>query len=136
MVQTLHDRIRERSYFLSQRGGGVDDGTHFWLIAEREVLAEVATESAATSQPVEVIRSPETAEPRAGLQVPETPQQPATEQPKKAVRKPRAAVKRSAKTPPKVTPSAVAECPATEAAVVTPLKPATKTRARAPFRFG
>ena len=85
MATTLEDRIRERAYFLSQSGGGADDGTHFWLIAEREVLAEVAMESAATSQPpVEPARESE------------------TKQPKKAARKPRAA-KSSVKTSAKAT---------------------------------
>jgi hypothetical protein len=48
MDASLEDRIRTRAYFLSQGGGGVDDGTHFWLIAEREVLAEVAGSAAAS----------------------------------------------------------------------------------------
>ena len=45
MKLTLEDRIREHAY--SQSGGGAGDGSHFWLIAEREVLA--AMESALAS---------------------------------------------------------------------------------------
>jgi hypothetical protein len=48
MDASLEDRIRTRAYFLSQGGGGVDHGTHFWLAAERELLAEVASSAAAT----------------------------------------------------------------------------------------
>ena len=48
MDASLEERIRTRAYFLSQGGGGVDDGAHFWLIAEREVLAEVASSAEAT----------------------------------------------------------------------------------------
>ena len=44
MELTLEHRIRERAYFLSLAGGGAGDGVNFWLIAEREVLAEVAME--------------------------------------------------------------------------------------------
>ena len=47
MPVSLEDRIRDRAHFLSQGGGGVFQGGHFWLIAEREVLIEVAMESAA-----------------------------------------------------------------------------------------
>ena len=49
MELTLEHRIREHAYFLSLAGGGAGDGVNFWLIAEREVLAEVAMESAAAS---------------------------------------------------------------------------------------
>ena len=45
MPVSLEDRIRDRAHFLSQGGGGVYRGGHFWLIAEREVLTEVAMES-------------------------------------------------------------------------------------------
>ena len=55
MELTFEDRIRERAYFLSLSGGGAGDDTHFWLIAEREVRAEVAMESAAASQLTETI---------------------------------------------------------------------------------
>jgi len=50
MPVSLEDRIRDRAHFLSQGGGGVFQGGHFWLIAEREVLTEIAMESAATMQ--------------------------------------------------------------------------------------
>jgi hypothetical protein len=54
-------RIRQRAYFLSLSGGGAGDETHFWLIAEREVLAEVAIENAAASKPTAVVQAIETA---------------------------------------------------------------------------
>ena len=57
MELTLKDRIRQRAYFLSLSGGGAGDETHFWLLAEQEVLAEVVMESAAASQVVEAIQS-------------------------------------------------------------------------------
>jgi hypothetical protein len=47
MNLSLENRIRQRAYFLSLIGSG--DETHFWLIAEREVMAEVVTESAPAS---------------------------------------------------------------------------------------
>jgi hypothetical protein len=47
MNLSLEDRIRQRAYFLSLSGAG--DETYFWLIAEREVMAEVVTESAPAS---------------------------------------------------------------------------------------
>ena len=47
MNRSLEDRIRQRAYFLSLSGAG--DETHFWLIAEHEVMAEVVTESALAS---------------------------------------------------------------------------------------
>lgn len=47
MQLTLEDRIRERAYYISQASGGAGDDRQFWLMAEREVLAEIATESAA-----------------------------------------------------------------------------------------
>lgn len=50
MPVSLEDRIRDRAHFLSQGGGGAFQGGHFWLIAEREVLIEVAMKSAATIQ--------------------------------------------------------------------------------------
>ena len=89
MAVSLEDRIRERASFLSQGGGGVDDGAHFWLIAEREVLAEVAMESAAT-QLWEAMPLGGTASPTPMLKA-------AEEQPKKIARKSRATAKRSAK---------------------------------------
>jgi hypothetical protein len=48
MAVSLEGRIRDRAHFLSQGGGGAFQGGHFWLIAEREVLIEVAMESAAS----------------------------------------------------------------------------------------
>ena len=47
MQVTLEDRIRDRAYFISQAHGGAGDDAQFWLMAEREVLAEIAAESAA-----------------------------------------------------------------------------------------
>lgn len=44
MEQTLHDRMRERAYHLWKSGDGQGDDNHYWLIAEREVLAEVAAD--------------------------------------------------------------------------------------------
>ena len=41
MEQTLQDRIRERAYHLWNNGCGQGDD-HYWLMAEREVLAEIA----------------------------------------------------------------------------------------------
>jgi hypothetical protein len=90
MDMTLHDRIRERAYFLSLGSGGAGDGAHFWLTAEREVLNEIAMESGATSQLAETIQPLESVEPTAVLQ------QPAAEQPKKTAHKPPAAANGSA----------------------------------------
>ena len=70
MQLALEDRIRQRAYFLSLSGGGAGDETHFWLVAEREVLTEVATESAAASP--ETIQSVQAAKPTAVVQAIET----------------------------------------------------------------
>ena len=43
MEQTLQDRIRERAHHLWSSGPTGDDN-HYWLMAEREVLAEIAAE--------------------------------------------------------------------------------------------
>ena len=127
MATTLEDRIRERAYFLSQGGGGADDGTHFWLIAEREVLAEVAMESAANSQPSEAVQLAEAANPIPVLQATKPAREPEAKQPKKAARKPRAA-KSSVKTSAKATAlSTAAESPAGNSAT-TPIKPGSDTR--------
>ncbi|HEX5865737.1 MAG TPA: DUF2934 domain-containing protein [Casimicrobiaceae bacterium] len=56
-MKTLRDRIRERAYHLWSNGSGQGDDNHYWLTAEREVLAEVAAESLLVSA------SPETAQP-------------------------------------------------------------------------
>jgi hypothetical protein len=48
--QALQNLIRERAYFLWLSGGEAGDEMHFWLIAEREVLADVAMNSAAAFQ--------------------------------------------------------------------------------------
>ena len=112
MEPTLEDRIRERAYFLSQSGGGAGDGAHFWLIAEREVLA--AMESALASPLAEAIQSVETENQTAVLQATETAQQPATE-PKKTAHKarpPPRARRRSA-----ASPAAAAESPAAKSAI-------------------
>ena len=123
MATTLEDRIRERAYFLSQSGRGADDGTQFWLIAEREVLAEVAMESAANSQPSEAVQLAEAAKSIPVLQATKPVRQPEAKQPKKAARKPRAAtgsVKTSA---------TAAESPAGNPAT-TRIKPGADMRAR------
>ena len=70
MKLTLEDRIRQRAYFLSLSGGRAGDETHFWLIAEREVLAEIAMESAAASP--EAIQSVQAMKPTAMVQAIET----------------------------------------------------------------
>ena len=112
MATTLEDRIRERAYFLSQRGSQTDDGTYFWLIAEREVLAEVAMECAANSQPSEAVQLAEAASPIPVLQATKPAPEPEAKQPKNAARKPRTAT-RSVKTSAKATAlSTAAESPA------------------------
>ena len=129
MATTLEDRIRERAYFLSQSGGGADDGTHFWLIAEREVLAEVAMESAANSQPSEAVQLAEAASPIPMLKATKPAPEPEAKRPKKAARKPRAA-KGSVKTSAKATAlSTAAESPAVNSPN-TPIKTGSDTRAR------
>ena len=115
MELTLEHRIREHAYFLSLAGGGAGDGVNFWLIAEREVLAEVAMESAAASQLAEATQSAETAKPTAVLQATETARQSAAEQPKKTADKPLAVAKGWAKTSAKAIAPAVAESPAVTA---------------------
>ena len=57
MEQTLRDRIRERAYHLWSSGSGQGDDNDYWLMAEREVLAEIAAESLLVSA------SPETVQP-------------------------------------------------------------------------
>ena len=111
----MEHRIRERAYFLSLAGGGADDGVNFWLIAEREVLAEVAMESAAASQLAEASQWAQTAKPTAVLQATETARQAAVEQPKKTAHKPLAVAKGWAKTSAKAIAPAVAESPAVTA---------------------
>ena len=56
-MRTLRDRIRERAYHLWSNGCGQWDHNHYWLMAEREVLAEIAAESLLVSA------SPESAQP-------------------------------------------------------------------------
>ncbi|HEX5845759.1 MAG TPA: DUF2934 domain-containing protein [Rhodoplanes sp.] len=138
MQLTLEERIRDRAYFLSESAGGGGDDTHFWLIAEREVLAEIATESATAVQVAEAIHM-EAAEPV--LQATETTQA-APSQPNKPARKTRPAGKTSAKSSAKSAPAA-AESRTVQSGVVTPIKsatnapvkpaitPANKARARA-----
>ena len=58
MKLTLEDRIRQRAYFLWVSGAGAGDETHFWLIAERVVLAEVAMESSTVFQRAEATAKP------------------------------------------------------------------------------
>ena len=45
MEQSLQDRIRERAYHLWCNSAGQGDDSYFWLRAEQEVLAELASES-------------------------------------------------------------------------------------------
>ena len=141
MQLTLEERIRDRAYFLSESAGGGGDDTHFWLIAEREVLAEIATESATAVQVAEAIHM-EAAEPV--RQATETTQA-APSQPNKPARKTRPAGKTSVKSSAKSAPAA-AESRTVQSGVVTPIKsatnapvkpaitPANKARARASAR--
>ena len=57
MEPTFEHRIHERAYFLSAQWRWSPATTHFWLIAERELLTEVAMESAAASQLTETIQA-------------------------------------------------------------------------------
>ena len=66
MQLALEDRIRQRAYFLSLSGGGSGDQTHFWLVAEREVLTEVPRESVVASP--EAIQSMHAVKPTAVAQ--------------------------------------------------------------------
>jgi DUF2934 family protein len=58
MKLTLEDRIRQRAYFLWLDGSGAGDATYYWLIAEREVSAEVALEAATALQLAETAAKP------------------------------------------------------------------------------
>ncbi|MFZ1885173.1 MAG: DUF2934 domain-containing protein [Rhodoplanes sp.] len=64
MNLNLEDRIRERAYFLWLDASKAGDATYFWLIAEREVLAQVAMEAATNLQLPQAAakRSPEIGE--------------------------------------------------------------------------
>ena len=62
MKLTLEDRIRQRAYFLWLDGTGAGDDIHFWLIAEREVLAGVAMEAAVAYQLAEATEKPNPAQ--------------------------------------------------------------------------
>ena len=42
MEQALQDRIRERAHHLWSNDCGQGDDNHYWLMAEREILAEAA----------------------------------------------------------------------------------------------
>ena len=85
-MKTLQDRIRERAYHLWSNGSGQGDDNDYWLMAEREVLAEIAAESLMASA------SPETAQP-----VPSVPEEAA------APRKARASTKSERRTQAKPT---------------------------------
>jgi len=51
MELSLEDRIRRHAYFLwLDGGGGAGDDVCFWLIAEGQVLAEVAVEAETARQ--------------------------------------------------------------------------------------
>ena len=86
MEQALQDRIRERAHHLWSNDCGQGDDNHYWLMAEREILAEIAAESQLASA------SPETAEP-----VPSVPTEKATS------RKARASTKSESRTQAKPT---------------------------------
>lgn len=86
MEQALQDRIRERAHHLWSNDCGQGDDNHYWLMAEREILAEIAAESLLASA------SPETAEP-----VPSLPTEKATS------RKARASTKSESRTQAKPT---------------------------------
>jgi|SRR5271166_800215 len=88
MEQTLQDRIRERAYHLWRNGSGQGNDNDCWLMAEREVLAEIAAESLLASA------SPETVQP-----VPPVPAETA------APRKARASTKSESRTKAKPTPA-------------------------------
>ncbi len=53
MDSTLEDLIRQRAYFLWLDDSASTDATYFWLIAEREVMAEVAAQAATAREPAE-----------------------------------------------------------------------------------
>ena len=50
MELSLEDRIRQRAYFLWLDDGGSGNDIYFWLIAEGQVLAEVAGEAETARQ--------------------------------------------------------------------------------------
>ena len=108
MEQTLQDRIRERAYHLWSNGSGQGDDNDYWLMAEREVLAEIAAESLLASA------SPETVQP-----VPSVPAETATP------RKVRATTKSSPKIASKAARPAFAK-----SAVVTPIDSESETQAK------
>ena len=116
-MKTLHYRIRERAYHLWSNGSGQGDDNDYWLMAEREVLAEIGAESLLASA------SPETAQP-----VPSVPAETVT--PRKA----RATTKSSSKVASKAaapTSAAKAASPAfAKSAVVTPMKFESETQAK------
>ena len=58
MKLTLEDRIRQRAYFLWLDSAGVGEDIHFWLVAESQVLAEVAMESTTASRLAEATAEP------------------------------------------------------------------------------
>jgi hypothetical protein len=124
--QTLQDRIRERAYYLSMHRPGEGDTHHFWLAAEREVLAEIAAETLDASTP-ETAPVAETTEPVLPVTVAETVKPIQAAQPKKAAGgKLRAAAKAPAKASAKAAPPAA---PA-KAATITPIRPASKAPAK------
>lgn len=69
MDSTLEELIRQRAYFLWLDDSASNDATYFWLIAEREVMAEVAAQAATAREHAEAAapanrRSGENQEPR------------------------------------------------------------------------
>lgn len=59
MNSNLEDRIRERAYFLWLDASKAGDATYFWLIAEREVLAEAAVQTATAREIAEAEAKPD-----------------------------------------------------------------------------
>jgi Protein of unknown function (DUF2934) len=56
MEQTLQDRIRERAYHFWSNGSGQGDDNDYWLMAEREVLGEIAAKSPLASASLETAK--------------------------------------------------------------------------------
>lgn len=136
MAKALEDRIRERAYYLSINHGGAGDNNHFWLMAEREVLAEItgatvsAPVSATTAATDSATLTTPTVETAATIAA-ATPATAATAKPKKtAVRKLRSTAKSTAKPAAKPTVLTVVDGASGKSATVTPIRPAGKTSAK------
>lgn len=139
MAKTLEDRIRERAYILWANSGGSGDGNHFWMMAEREVLAEIEIETlpalpttaAETAAAETDSAAPTTAiEEAATTAATDTPAATAAKAKKTAARKSRSSAKSSAKPARKPPVLAVVESTPAKSATITPLRPAAKTSAK------